>query len=112
MTGVQISTNVDVLLASAPLWFYAFSCIVAPLCEEVLFRGLMVPRLGIVVSALVFAALHASYDSTFAIEVIAALIFALIAGYVFRKTKSLYPSLVAHILVNTLTIVVTFIPGI
>ncbi len=112
VTGVQISTNVDVLLASAPLWFYAFSCIVAPLCEEVLFRGLMVPRLGIVVSALVFAALHASYDSTFAIEVIAALIFALIAGYVFRKTKSLYPSLVAHILVNTLTIVVTFIPGI
>jgi membrane protease YdiL (CAAX protease family) len=44
--------------------------------------------------------------------VVAALIFGLVAGYVFRKTESLYPSLVAHVLVNTLTILVTFFPGI
>ena len=112
ITGIQISTNVSLLLSGAPLWFYAFSCTVAPLSEESLFRGLMVPRLGIVVSALVFAALHASYGSTFGIEVVAALIFGLVAGYVFRKTESLYPSLVAHVLVNTLTILVTFFPGI
>lgn len=112
ITGVQINTNVGMLLAAAPLWFYVFSCIVAPLCEEAMFRGLMVPRLGIVISALVFAALHASYNSTFGIEVIAALVFGLIAGYVFKKTESLYPSLLAHILVNTLTLLVTFFPGI
>ncbi len=112
VANVQIDTNVSVVFAAAPLWFLAFSAVASPVCEEVMFRGLMVPRLGIVISALIFAALHASYNSTFGIEVIAALIFGLIAGYVFKRTKSLYPSILAHVLVNTLTVLVTFVPGV
>lgn len=112
VTNVQISTNVDQVFAAAPLWFLAFSCVAAPVCEEVMFRGLMVPRLGIIVSAIVFAAMHAGYNSTFGVEVIAALVFGVVAGYAFRKTNSLYPSIIAHILVNTLTVLVTFGPGI
>jgi membrane protease YdiL (CAAX protease family) len=103
-TGVQINTNVVSVFAGAPLWFYIFSCLIAPINEEVLFRGLAVPRLGIVVSAVIFGLLHSSYDSTFGVEVMAAAIFGIVAGYAFRKTDSLYPSIVAHILVNTLTL--------
>lgn len=108
VTGIQINTNVAAVFTGAPVWFLFFSAVVAPICEEVLFRGLMVPRLGIIVSAIVFGAMHAGYDSTFAVEVIAALIFGLIAGYVFKKTKSLYPSVLAHILVNATTVLLTF----
>jgi membrane protease YdiL (CAAX protease family) len=108
VTGVPISTNVSAVFAGAPLWFLFFSVVVAPVCEEVLFRGLMVPRIGIVVSALLFAAMHAGYDSTFAVEVLAALVFGLIAGYVFKKTESLYPSMLAHVLVNATAVLLTF----
>lgn len=106
--GVQINTNVSVALSGAPLWFYVFAAVVEPINEEVLFRGLMVPRIGIIASSLIFGLLHYTYDSTFAIEVIAAVVFGLIAGYVYKKTGSLYPSIIAHILVNALAVAALF----
>ncbi len=100
-----INTNVSIALAGAPLWFYVFAAVIEPINEEVLFRGFMVPRIGIILSSIIFGILHYTYDSTFAIEVIAAVVFGLIAGYAYRKTGSLYPSIIAHILINTLAIV-------
>lgn len=102
--GTTIDTNVGMLLGSAPIWFYIFSAVIAPINEEIFFRGFLVPRIGIVFSAIIFGALHASYNSTFGIEIIAAIIFGLVAGYVFKKTNSLYPSMIAHILINTLAV--------
>ena len=57
---------------------------------------------GIILSAIIFGLLHASYDSTFAVEVIAAMFFGFMAGYVFSKSDSLYPSMLTHILVNSI----------
>lgn len=102
--GTTIDTNVGMLLGSAPVWFYIFSAVIAPINEEIFFRGFLVPRIGIVISAIIFGLLHASYNSTFGIEIIAAIIFGLVAGYVFKKTNSLYPSMIAHILINTLAV--------
>ena len=101
---ISINTGVSTLLSSAPLWFGIFAVVVAPLDEEILFRGFMVPRIGIWLSAFIFAILHYGYNSTYGIEVIAAFIFAAIAGYIFKRTKSLYPSLLAHMLVNLLPV--------
>ncbi len=109
ITGVQISTNVSVIFGHAPLWFLIFAVVVAPVNEEIFFRGLLVPRIGILPSAILFGILHASYNSTFGIEIIAAFIFGLLAGYVFKRTKSLYPSIVAHMLVNALALFVIFV---
>lgn len=108
VTNTPINSNVNVLFASAPIWFYVFTSLIAPINEEILFRGFLVPRIGIILSALIFAAGHVTYNSSFGIEVIAAFIFGLLAGYVYKRTNSLYPSIIAHILVNTLTILLTF----
>ncbi len=108
ITNVQINSNVDILLASAPIWFYVFTAVIAPLNEEILFRGFLVPRIGIIASAVIFALGHVSYNSTFGIEVIAAFIFGLLAGYAYKRTGSLYPSLIAHILLNASTLLLTF----
>ncbi len=102
--GISIQTNVNLLLAGAPTWFLIFTVFIAPINEEVLFRGLMVPRIGIVASAILFALPHMTYDSTFAIEVIAALLFGVLAGYVYKRTGSLYASITAHMLVNALPV--------
>ncbi len=108
ITNVPINSNVDILLASAPLWFYVFTAIMSPINEEILFRGFMVPRLGIVISSLFFAAGHFAYNSSFEIEVIAALLFGLLAGYAYKRTNSLYPSIIGHMLLNAVTLIVTF----
>jgi len=103
--NVSINTNVGTVFAGAPIWFYIFSATIEPINEEILFRGFLVPRLGIIASAVIFGLAHYSYYSTFGVEVIAAFIFGTIAGYVFRKTKSIYPGIVAHILVNTIAVI-------
>jgi membrane protease YdiL (CAAX protease family) len=104
--GISINTNSNLLLAGSPLWFMLFVTVIGPINEEIMFRGLLVPRIGIILSALIFGILHLGYGSTFAIDVIAAFIFGLISGYVYKKTGSLYPSLTAHILVNLFAVVI------
>ncbi|MDE1851721.1 MAG: CPBP family intramembrane metalloprotease [Candidatus Micrarchaeota archaeon] len=152
-TGTTVNSNIGLLLSGATLWVYLFTAFIAPVCEEIMFRGFLVPRIGIVLSAVIFGTGHLAYMSTsyvpglavqavsaivvvalvwfslfrlrspyyaisvvavgimfiagyLGIEVISALVFGLIAGYVFKRTKSLYPSITAHILVNSLAVIV------
>lgn len=104
-TNTPVNTNIGILLSGAPVWFLFFTAVIEPINEEIFFRGLMVPRLGIIVSAIIFSLGHVGYDSTFEIEVIAALIFGILAGYAYRKTNSLYPSIIAHILINVIAVI-------
>jgi len=107
LTHVYISSNVTEYLSNLPFYFYVFVFLVAPIDEEILFRGFMVPRLGIVLSAVIFGVLH--YVSYFSyIELIAAFAFGLAAGYIFKKTNSLYPSIVGHMLFDFSTIFLLF----
>ncbi len=127
ITGVQLPTNVTQIFSGLPFWFLLFSVIVVPVNEEILFRGFLVPKIGatlisalrkptrqdytfamwagILISALIFGALHyLSYNSIS--EFIAAFVFGILAGYVRMKNNSLYPSIIAHMLVNLLGLLV------
>ena len=100
---ISLPTNVRQLLGGLPAYFFAFAVIVAPIDEEILFRGFLVPRIGIILSALIFGILHfLSYASIS--EFIAAFVFGLIAGYAFKRTRSLYSTIIPHMLVNLLGI--------
>lgn len=104
ITSSNLSSNVSQVFGGAPIWFVLFSSIIAPIDEEVLFRAFLVPRLGIVISAAMFAVAHSGYGSI--IEIGVALLFGIVAGFIFKKTKSLYPSLIAHVLVNATTLII------
>jgi len=104
LTHISLPTNVQTVFAGLPLYFLVFAAFVAPFNEEIFFRGLLVPRLSIALSALFFALLHyLSYQASIS-EFIAAFMFGLLAGYAFKRTKSLYPSIIAHTLVNSLAV--------
>ena len=128
VSGIQISTNTQLVLGGAPIWFLLFVVFITPINEEIFFRGFLIKGIahviavitgtrqnfdsnnaaawsGIVISAMLFGLSHASYDSTFGVDMLAAGIFAILAGYVFRRTKSLYPSMLAHMLVNLLALI-------
>ncbi len=127
VSGIAISTNTQLLLGGAPVWFLLFATFITPINEEIFFRGFLIKGIahlsaqisgtdsdfdsnkwaawsGIFVSAILFGLSHASYDSTFGVDMLAAGIFAILAGYIFKKTKSLYPSMFAHMLVNLLAV--------
>jgi membrane protease YdiL (CAAX protease family) len=91
------------LLASALL-----TCVMAPVCEEVLFRGFFFRALSnwrgwlpaAVITGLVFGGLHAGSAPAVDLVPLAGFGFALCLLY--RYTGSLYPCIAAHVLNNSL----------
>jgi membrane protease YdiL (CAAX protease family) len=104
LTHIPLPTNVQALFAGLPLYFLVFAAFIAPFDEEVFFRGLLVPQIGIILSAFFFALLH--YLSYLSIsEFIISFVFGLLAGYTFKRTDSIYPSIIAHVLVNSMAVI-------
>lgn len=103
VTGTPIpSTNTALVLAGMPLTFLLFSAFISPINEEVFFRGFLVPRIGVVLSAIVFSLFHIGYGSV--TELGGVIVYGLAAGYLYKKKGSLYSTITAHILVNLLAI--------
>lgn len=79
-----------------PLVFWiAFSAAVG---EELFFRGLLQPRIGIVASAVLFGILHLSYGVP--IQVIMPLAFGFVLSALVVTTRSIVPAIVAHFVYN------------
>ncbi|HUB36111.1 MAG TPA: CPBP family intramembrane glutamic endopeptidase [Solirubrobacteraceae bacterium] len=101
----QLGSNegAGLLLASA-----ALTCVVAPICEELLFRGYVFTALrnwhgtwpAAIVTALVFGGVHAGSAPALDLVPLAGLGFGLCLLY--RYTGSLYPCMAAHSLNNSI----------
>jgi membrane protease YdiL (CAAX protease family) len=101
----QLGTNegTTLLLLSA-----ALTCVVAPICEEFLFRGFIFSALcnwkgvwpAATITGLIFGAVHAGSAPAVDLVPLAALGFGLCLLY--RYTRSLYPCIAAHSLNNSL----------
>jgi len=84
-----------------------FGTVIAPVMEEIIFRGFLIPalkgRLGvryaILISAAIFAAVHMDKFAFLQIFILGILL-----GYLYEKTQSIAASVVVHILHNSLTI--------
>ncbi len=82
---------------------------IAPAMEELLFRGVFLrsflvqyqPRTAIVASSLLFAIFHLNIY-----QIPVALAFGLLSGWLLMRTSSLWPSILAHSLVNLFTLLV------
>lgn len=95
--------GVGLLIASA-----ALTCVIAPICEEILFRGFLFtalrnwkgPWVGALLTALLFGAVHATSAPAEDLLPLAALGFVLCLLY--RATASLYPCIVVHAINNVI----------
>ncbi|MBU2495309.1 MAG: type II CAAX endopeptidase family protein [Candidatus Omnitrophota bacterium] len=93
-------------LTSMPisLLFLIIVGLVAPLLEEIIFRGFLFgtlrnsfgPRRSMVYSSLLFAALHQSLVAFLPIFFLA-----MVLSYLYEKTGSLWPSIILHMVNNT-----------
>ncbi|MEE9336551.1 MAG: type II CAAX endopeptidase family protein [Methylococcaceae bacterium] len=83
------------------------SCLLAPIAEEILFRGILLkgllekfnPFTAIIISALIFAAIHFSSEDFISLFV-AAFGYALLT----IKAQSILPAILAHMINNSVTI--------
>lgn len=87
---------------------------ITPLGEEFLFRGVITsgllrygPLVGVVGSALIFAVFH-GINPVFA----AALVAGLVTGEIFRRSGSVWPAVMVHVVVNLPTIPVMVLAGV
>jgi hypothetical protein len=97
----DFSTSQDV---KAVLMMYLYSCVVAPVTEELLFRGFVLKnlsrvsqRFGIVMSAFLFGIWHENIS-----QFVLAFLVGIFFGYLTVKHNSLIPSMLAHAAVNTM----------
>jgi membrane protease YdiL (CAAX protease family) len=85
-----------------------FGIVVAPVMEEIMFRGFLQPalknsfggRYAIAVSAFLFAAVHMDIFAFLQIFILGILL-----GYLYEKTQTLAASIIVHILHNSLTMI-------
>lgn len=101
----QLGTNEGALLLVLSA---ALTCVIAPICEEVLFRGFIFSALrnwrgtlpAALITGLIFGGVHAGSAPALDLLPLAALGFGLCLLY--RYTGSLYPAIVAHSLNNSM----------
>jgi uncharacterized protein len=94
--------------------FFFTAAIAAPLFEETLFRGFLLPSLtrympswgAIGLSGLIFAVVHLSLS-----EVLPLTMLGIVLGFVYAKTRNLLASMLLHSLWNTGTLVSLFLIG-
>lgn len=84
---------------TATAWGIVLLAVVPGVCEEVLFRGALQPRFGIIATALLFTAIHTEYGLS--IDVVTVFLFAAGLGLVRRYTNTT-TSATAHVAYNLL----------
>lgn len=73
------------------------------LSEEVLFRGFLQPRIGMLGQAAVFAIAHLSYVNV--VEIVVTFGLALLFGFLYKRTGSLWAPIAGHFAFNLLNLV-------
>jgi len=100
--GVSDQQKVMDKISGLPTYILLFAVILAPFSEELFFRGLLVPRIGILGSSALFALSHITYGSI--AEIAGVLAVGIILGAVFKYSKSITPCILVHLIYNGISI--------
>ena len=98
----------------ALLIFFSTAAVAAPLFEELLFRGFLLPSLtrylplwgSILISSFLFAAVHLSLS-----EVLPLTVLGIVLGFVYSRSRNLLAPMLLHSLWNSGTLLSLFLLG-
>jgi membrane protease YdiL (CAAX protease family) len=100
--GVFDTGNVAAVIRKQSLLGIAIAVILAPIAEEIFFRGYLQKQIGVLLSSALFAWLHVGYGSI--AEIVAAFTVSIILGLWLRKSDNVYPCILAHGFYNIFSI--------
>lgn len=81
---------------------FAFTALIAPVSEEIFFRGFVFRLYGLFPSALLFALMHFGYASI--TQIFLAFIAGIILAKAYENTENLFVPILIHLLVNSLSL--------
>ncbi|MBD3397613.1 CPBP family intramembrane metalloprotease [Candidatus Micrarchaeota archaeon] len=102
-TGYADQAQILDVVSGLPLYLLVMAFTLGPLSEELFFRAFLVPRAGVLASALLFMFTHVAYGS--ASELAGALALGLVLGIAYKYLKDPVPCIVAHFLFNLLSVI-------
>jgi membrane protease YdiL (CAAX protease family) len=103
----------------SPIWFVLVAVVLAPLVEEIFFRGFLFQGFrqrygwkgGVLLSSFIFGAAHLDPVAFLPTFVLGAVI-----AYIYHRSNSLWPGIILHVLVNALGVcgayAATHLPGV
>ncbi|WP_250674457.1 CPBP family intramembrane glutamic endopeptidase [Paraclostridium ghonii] len=108
-SGIEESLNEQFINKESLLTQLIAGCLVAPIIEEIIFRGVIIgklfknkPYIGIVVSSVIFGLLHFSNILLAPMYILSGLIFSIS----YYKTKKLEVSISMHIMINLFWLII------
>jgi len=96
-------------IAGLPIWVKVLISLSAGVVEEWFFRGFLQPRMGILLSTLLFALAHFSYGQPFML--IGITLLSLVYGLLVRWRQNIWPAIAAHTLFDAVQLLV-IVPGV
>ncbi len=83
---------------------FIFSMVIIVFLEEFFFRSFLVPRIGMILSTIIFTIFHYGYGSI--AELTGVFLLGLILAYWFKKKKSLIQNYFGHLFYNVLAVII------
>ena len=95
-----------------PIWFFFVGAIVAPLVEEIFFRGFLFQgfrqaygwRPALFLSSAIFAGAHLD-----PVSLIPTFILGCVLAYVFHRSNSLWPGIIFHATINSMSLLAVYL---
>lgn len=108
--GDEISQLFELL--DTPVWFFIVGAILAPLVEEIFFRGFLFQGFrarygwvaGLLISSAIFAIAHLDPAS-----LIPTFILGCLLAYLYQRSNSVWPGVILHMAVNTFGLISVYI---
>jgi membrane protease YdiL (CAAX protease family) len=104
VVGFNDQAKIVEKVSSLPWYIILFAIFLAPISEELFFRALLVPRIGIVFSSIAFGLVHVAYGST--VELVGAALIGVILGFIFKLSRSITPCLLIHVIYNLISVTI------
>jgi len=102
MLGFNDEAKVADVANGLPLSVLAIAVLVAPISEELFFRGFLTSRIGIIPASLIFGIFHIAYGSV--VEIVGAVLIGIVFALTFQKSKSIVPVIAIHLVYNLISL--------
>lgn len=100
--GMNDQQKVAEKITGLPIYVLFLAVLVAPITEELLFRGYLTRKYGILPSSIAFGLLHFAYGSS--VEIAGTFLIGMILAFIFMKSKSITPCILIHMAYNAFSI--------
>lgn len=102
LIGLNDVQNVTKIVVSLPTYLLILAITIAPITEEIAFRGFLRPKLGIILSSLVYLPFHSVYNSM--VEYAGVFVASVVFCYILDKHKNIGAPMLTHIIYNAVAL--------